>query len=498
MTAPDSSESRALKFPLTSFVGGEAVPVSGEAAEVIDPSNGRAWAEVMIDRTLVDAAVSAADAAHREATWRQQPSVRITVLRRLADLIDQSAKPIAEYETLATGKPIAATVAEVHYAATWYRYYASAIETEREELVAITPTKTAQILHEPVGVVGAITPFNGGFSLGSWKFAPALAAGNTIVVKPPVVSSASTLLLALLMNEAGVPAGVFNVVLGDAEVGDLLISDTRVGVVTFTGSTQVGQAIGAKVTGRMGRFVCEAGGKSAHIVMDDADLDSAVIAAAQGVFSGSGQTCVAGSRLLVHDAVYDEFTERFVQHASRITTGDPAQDVHLGPIATKKQYSRVVQLIDEAVAEGATVLLDGRTVEPIGGGEGGFWVGPTILAGLDRDANICRTEVFGPVVVIQRVASFDDAIEYANDSEFGLAAGIWTRSQARAHAASRRLEAGTVWVNTYRGMDWRTPFGGYKKSGIGRENGLESLNEFREVKTVVTDVAAAVDPFGIA
>jgi aldehyde dehydrogenase (NAD+) len=232
--------------------------------------------------------------------------------------------------------------------------------------------------------------------------------------------------------------------------------------------------------------------------MDDADLDSAVIAASQGVFSGSGQTCVAGSRLLVHDAVYDAFVERFVAHASELVVGDPMrEDVHLGPIATEPQYLRVRSLIDQAVAEGATALLDGREPHRLSGGDGGYWVGPTILTGGAVDSTICRTEVFGPVVSVLRVHSFDEAIRIANDSEYGLAAGIWTSSAARAHEASQRLAAGTVWINTYRGMDWRTPFGGVKQSGIGRENGLESLQEFRHTKTVVQDVAPAVDPFGI-
>lgn len=483
---------------LTSFIGGRFVEAAGEARPVVDPSTNVAWTELLVDPRNVAAAVDAAAEAQRDG-WAVSAARRSAVLRELATLVEAEAETLAECETLATGKPIDATRAEIAYSAIWYRYYASVVDTEREQSVAISPTKSAQIRQESIGVVGAITPFNGAFSLGAWKFAPALAAGNAVVVKPPVASSVSTLVLAELMTRAGAPDGIFNVVLGDAEVGQLLVDDPRVGAVTFTGSSSVGRAIGARVTGRMGRFVCEAGGKSAHIVMEDADLNSAVIAAAQGVFSGSGQTCVAGSRLLVHRDVYEEFVSRFVAHAAKLVVGDPMnRSVHLGPIATERQFARVRELIDGAVEAGATVLLDGRDPEIAAGNPGGFWVGPTILADVERDAMICKTEVFGPVVVVQRIDSLDEAIEVANDSEYGLAAGIWTTSQARAHEAAGRLDAGTVWINTYRGMDWRTPFGGYKQSGLGRENGIEALHEFRQMKTVVQDVAPAIDPFGVA
>lgn len=480
------------------FVNGDFVSLEhGSDFSVVNPATGKQWATVRGEVSAVAEATRAATDAQRKSDWARDPLHRASVLRRIADLVEDEIEALAGFEMLGTGKTIAAARVEIAYAAVWYRYYASVVETERESSLAISATKTAQILSEPIGVVGAITPFNGAFSLGTWKFAPALAAGNAVVVKPPVESSVSTLLLAEIMTAAGVPAGIFNVVLGGTEVGEALVSDDRIGMVTFTGSTGVGRSIGSTVAGRLAKFVCEAGGKSAHIVMDDADLDSAVIAAAQGVFSGSGQTCVAGSRLLVHADVYDEFIERFTAHSAKITVGDPMSDVHLGPIATRKQYERVVSLIDTAVAEGASLLLDGRDPK-VSGAAGGFWVGPTILAHAGRASTICRTEVFGPVVVVERISSLEDAISFANDSDYGLAAGIWTSSQAVAHEASRKLEAGTVWVNTYRGMDWRTPFGGYKQSGIGRENGIESIAEFRETKTVVQDVAPAIDPFAIA
>lgn len=488
---------QAVQQPFTSFIDGTFVQPTGVENQVVDPASGEDWATMLVDQGDVDHAVQAAHKASFNSEWRRNATARSTVLRNIASLIEESIELLAKYETLATGKPIASTRVEIGYAANWYRYYASVLETERDDFVTLSATKNAVIVNEPVGVVGAITPFNGAFSLGTWKFAPALAAGNSIIVKPPLESSASTLHLARIMRQSGVPVGIFNVVLGDVEAGRELVSDERVSMVTFTGSSAVGQNVGATVTGRMGRFVCEAGGKSAHIVMDDADLESAVIAAAQGVFSGSGQTCVAGSRLLVHKDIYEKFTKQFIDHSKQITVGDPMSDVHLGPIATKRQYQRIHNLINEALQEKATVLLDGRNPQRQSGSDQGLWIGPTILTDAKTDSAICQTEVFGPVVVIQKVDSFEEAIEVANATEYGLAAGIWTKCQARANEAANRLVAGTVWINTYRGMDWRTPFGGYKKSGIGRENGLESLEEFRQVKTIVQDFATAVDPFGI-
>lgn len=488
-----------LRTEFHSCVSGRRFEGEGTTTEIIDPTTGEAWALAHTTAGAVDAAVAAADEAFSSGAWSLLPNeARAAVLRKAAAGILANTDRLARYESLATGKPIAATTAEIQYAARWYEYYASAIEVERESSLALTPLKTARITVEPAGVVAAITPFNGAFSLGSWKFAPALAAGNSIVVKPPIHSLGSTLELADILQSAGLPDGVFNVVVGDAEEGEQLVADNRAAVVAFTGSTAVGERIGAIVGGRLGRFLCEAGGKSAHIVLEDADLTSAVIAATQGVFSGAGQTCVAGSRILVDERVANRFTEAFVAHAAQLSVGDPEDEAtHLGPISTAAQHARIRAMVDRAEAAGASVLLDGRDPEVAEGLAGGYWFGPTILEGVSQDAEIWRDEVFGPVAVIQRVSGLEEALEVANASEFGLAAGIWTADQARARTAARALQAGTVWINTYRGMDWRTPFGGYKKSGVGRENGLEALAEFRQIKTVIDDAAPAADPFGL-
>ncbi|MGI8311919.1 aldehyde dehydrogenase family protein [Saccharopolyspora hattusasensis] len=482
-----------------SFVDGVDWPGATGEVDLRDPATDRVWGRAVVAEDSVEAAVGSAAAAFEHSGWPElSTQERAAVLVELGGLIERNSERLAVLETLATGKPLTVTRGEVSYGVRWYRYYAAALETGRDTFVSLGPTKDAVVRAEPLGVVAAITPFNGAYSLGSWKIAPALAAGNCVVVKPPALAPGSTIELARLALEAGVPRGVLNVVVGDAREGGQLASDDRVELVTFTGSTTVAQRIGAIVSGRMGRFVCEAGGKSAHIVLDDADLSSAVVAATQGVFSGSGQTCVAGSRLLVHEKVFDEFLERFVEHTSKLVVGNPFDPAtHLGPIATARQRDSIKGFIARALAAGAQRILgdeDGPSDPAL---RNGYWVRPTILTEVKPDMEVCREEVFGPVVAVQRISSLDEALRLANDSQYGLAAGIWTTDQRKAHRAARFLQAGTVWINTYRGMDWRTPFGGYKKSGIGRENGLEGLAEFTQTKTVVQDFASAVDPFAL-
>lgn len=483
-----------------SFVNGQTLEESESTVELHDPATGRVWGTAFTTTGSVNAAVTSAQDAYLRSGWSAWAGwQRAEKLNKLADLILENSAELAALETLATGKPLTATKAEIAAGTRWYRYYAAAVETARDAYIALGPSKDAAIRSEPIGVVAAITPFNGAFSLGSWKIAPALAVGNTVVVKPPVLAAGSTLLLAKLALEAGIPPGVLNVVVGDVSEGHELASDPRVGLLTFTGSTSVAQRIGSVVSGRLGRFICEAGGKSAHIVMDDADLESAVIAATQGVFSGSGQTCVAGSRLLIHARIFDEFIDRFTAHAAKLIVGDPLDpSTHLGPIATAKQRESILGFIDRAIANGAKRQIGGSATPTDEALRQGYWVAPTILTNVTPEMEICREEVFGPVVAVQKISSLDEALHIANSSQYGLAAGIWTTNQASAHRAAKSLQAGTVWINTYRGMDWRTPFGGYKQSGIGRENGLEALQEFSQVKTVVQDFAPAMDPFNLA
>ncbi|CAH1692028.1 NAD/NADP-dependent betaine aldehyde dehydrogenase [Hyphomicrobiales bacterium] len=481
----------------TSFVTGVALPPAGQRQSLIDPAIGRAWAEVCIDPAAVSQAVASAKAAFAAPSWSSLTGVeRGVLLRRLGELIFAHAAELGRLESLANGKSHAATTAEIRATSQWYSYYANAVDMHDDIHRSVSRTVDATILREPLGVVLAITPFNGALSLGSWKLAPALAMGNAVILKPPAEAPGSSIRLAELAVEAGFPAGIVNVVIGDAVLGEQLATHPDVAMVTFTGSTATARVLGAKVTGQLKRFVCEAGGKSAHIVFEDGDLDSAVIAATQGAFSAAGQTCVAGSRVLVQASIYEAFLVKYIASARRIRVGPPTSATsHIGPLASRRQFERVRGFIDETVAAGGRIALGGDKPAVDADHADGYWLAPTIITDVTSDMRICREEVFGPVVTVQPFADEDEAIALANGVEYGLAAGFWTRDAARMRRVSRRLQAGTIWINTYRAINLRVPFGGYKQSGLGRENGIEALEEFSQIKAVVTDYGTAADPF---
>lgn len=481
----------------TSFVDGERFVPDGQRLSLVDPATGREWAQSCIDAAAVDRAVASARAAFLSDDWYLLTAAeRAVLLRRLGELIHEHATELGELESLANGKSHAATEAEMRATSQWFHYYGSAAETHDGIYRCVSRSMDAQVIREPLGVVVAITPFNGALSLGSWKVAPALAMGNTVILKPPAEAPGSSIRLAELAITAGFPKGVVNVVVADAAVGEALATHPDVAMVSFTGSTSTARMLGAKVAAGMKRFVCEAGGKSAHLVFEDADLESAVIAATQGAFSAAGQTCVAGSRILVHESLYDLFIERYVASTKRIRLGPPSSPhSHIGPVATGRQWQRIRGFVEEAVAEGGRVVLGGKPARMEGEYTGGFWFEPTIIVDVTSEMRICREEVFGPVVTVQRFASEDEAVTMANGTEYGLAAGFWTRDVGRVRRVARRLQVGTVWVNTYRAINVRVPFGGYKQSGTGRENGVEALQEFSQIKAIVTDHAPAADPF---
>lgn len=481
----------------TSYVEGRRLSPSGSLTDLLDPSTGKVWARSAMSPEAVDAAVASASRAFADASWSSlAPAERATLLRKLGDLIAQHAVELGELESLANGKSHAATTGEMRATSQWYYYYASAIETHDDIYRTVSRTSEAHILREPLGVVVAITPFNGALSLGSWKLAPALAMGNTIILKPPAEAPGSSIRLAELVLEAGFPVGVVNVVIADIENSERLATHPDVQMVTFTGSTAVARILGAKIAAGMKRFVCEAGGKSAHIVFEDADIDAAVIAATQGAFSASGQTCVAGSRILVQSSIYDDFLERYVASVKRIRLGPPqSAKTHIGPVANARQYSRINEFVAQAVSEGGRVAIGGSRPDLGPELSGGYWVEPTVIVDVKSDMRICREEIFGPVVSVQRFDTEDEAIMMANGVEYGLAAGFWTKDINRIRRVSRKLQAGTVWVNTYRAINLRVPFGGYKQSGIGRENGVEALDEFSQIKAVVIEHGPAADPF---
>lgn len=465
--------------------------------EIKVPWTGETWATV---HTSVDAAAEAVRDAHDAFvadSWRPKSGAeRAALMRSLADLVMEHAAEFSRYEKLATGKTAGATSGEANSLAKRLRYYAWLAEDSEGRLVDLRGDSDVRVVHEPVGVVVAILPFNGPLSLGSWKIAPALAAGNAVVAKPPAQGAGSLLLLARLAVEAGFPPGILNVVPGGAEVGTALVDQPAVGLVSFTGSTRVAAELGGRVTAQMKRFLCEAGGKSAQVVFADADIDSALAGVAQGIFSNAGQSCVAGSRLLLDASIHDAFLERLVERCQRLVVGDPDDaGTDVGPVASAQQLERVTGMVTRALDDGAVALAGGRPAklpEPL---TGGYFFEPTILGQIQKDKEAWREEIFGPVLCVSSFDTEEEAITTANDSDYGLAAGVWTIDLRRAHRVSRRLEAGTIWVNTYRIMDYRVPFGGYKKSGFGRENGHEVLAEFSNTKAIVSDYGRQADSF---
>ena len=475
-----------------------AEPSSGKHFESLDPFSGEPWAQIpRADAIDVDRAVSAAAAA--APGWAALSGTqRGKLLHRLGQLIEQNARHLAEIESRDNGKLISEVSGQVKYVAEYFYYYAGLADKIHGLVVPIDKPKVFNyVRYEPIGVVATITPWNSSLLLTAWKIAPALCAGNTVVCKPSEFTSASLLELARLVVEAGIPAGVINVVTGfGAEVGDALIRHPKVGCVAFTGGDEAGRKIAMTAAEGLKRVSLELGGKSPHIVFDDADLDRAARGVITGIFSASGQTCMAGSRLLVQDTIHDAFVERLLALTSGAKVGDPAAaETQVGPIATRPQFEKIVHYLEVAKADGAQCMTGGRVLSGPGYGAGQF-VEPTIFVNVTNDMRIAQEEVFGPVLAVIRFRDEEDAIRIANDIRFGLAAGVWTRDLHRAMLMADRLKAGTVWINNYRSTSYATPFGGYKDSGIGREGGIEAAKNFMETKSVwISTDLDMPDPF---
>ena len=480
--------------------GGSVPPASGTYFDTDNPYTGEVWAQVARGNTQdVDRAVAAAKAAFEGDDWAAlRPTARGKLLVRLAEIVEREAPRLAELEVRDNGKLIAEMGAQTKYLAEWYRYFGGlADKVEGAVLPADRPGIFNYTKHEPLGVVALITPWNSPLLLLAWKLAPALAAGNTAVVKPSEFTSASSLEFVELIKEAGIPDGVVNCLTGfGQEVGAPLVEHPDVAKVAFTGSDFAGQKIYEAAAKKIMPVTLELGGKSPNIVFEDADFEAAVMGAISGIFAATGQTCIAGSRLLVQRSIHDKFLKRLIEVAGEATIGDPmSMETHVGPVTTKPQFEKVLHYINVAIEDGAKCVLGGKPFSGEGI-KGKRFIEPTIFANVTNDMRIAQQEVFGPILSVIAFDTEEDAIRIGNDIDFGLAAGVWTSNIGRAMRMSDQLKAGTVWVNTYRAVSFMSPFGGYKRSGQGRESGQDAIHEFLQVKSVwIAHETSAANPF---
>ena len=454
----------------------------------INPATEEVLADIVESSpTDVDRAVQAARRAFedRNGPWRKlSASERGRLLWKLADLVEKNIDELAELETLDNGKPIfESRYVDMPMVIDVLRYYAGLATKIHGETVNTFETAFTYTLREPVGVVGLIVPWNFPLLLASWKLGPALACGNTLVLKPAEQTPLTTLKLGELSIEAGFPAGVINILTGGPDTGKAIVAHPGIDKIAFTGSTAVGKEIMRGAADTLKRVTLELGGKSPNIVFSDADIDGAVKGAINGIFYGKGEVCNAGSRLFLESKLKDEFTEKLAARASKMRPADPLDPkTRLGAIVSQEQMKTVLGYIEAGKSEGATVVAGGNRASVDGGK--GFFIEPTIFGDVKNDMKIAQEEIFGPVLSVLTFDDVDEVIDRANNNPYGLAAAVWTRDVKKAHTVSRRLKAGTVWINTYGLMDASLPFGGYKSSGFGRELGAHAIEHYTEIKTV--------------
>ncbi|MFV0244701.1 MAG: aldehyde dehydrogenase [Qingshengfaniella sp.] len=478
------------------FIEGRFVDsCSGRFFETANPYSLAPWARIANATTEdVDTAVAAARTA-LDGEWGAMTGFqRAALLRKLAELVERDAEKLARIEVRDSGKLFREMLYQMSMLRDWLNYFAGfADKLEGKTIPTDKPNFLVYTTREPVGVVAAITPWNAPLMLMIYKLAPALAAGCTIVIKPSELAPASTLVFAELVREAGFPAGVVNVVTGDERaIGAHLAGHPGIDKVTFTGSTETGRAVAKAAGQNLNGVMLELGGKSPQVVFGDADIEAAANGVIAGIFAAAGQTCMAGSRLIVHRSIRDALVERVVARAREIRLGDPqAAETEMGPISNQPQYDRIMGFLRSAAEEGATIAYGGADPDL-----GGLFVRPTVITDVTPSMRVVREEVFGPVLSVLSFEDEAEALNLANQTEYGLAGSVWTMNIQLAHRMAHKMHAGTVWINSYRALAASVPFGGFGSSGIGRENGIECVHAFTETKSIWVELTGATrDPF---
>jgi aldehyde dehydrogenase (NAD+) len=470
------------------FIGGEwQDAASGETFDTINPATAETLTHVASAAAEdVDRAVRAARTAFEDDAWQKLDArKRGRLLYAIADQLEARADELARLETMDNGKPVReARMIDIKESIDCFRYYAGWADKMAGDVIPVPGPYLNYTRREPVGVCGAIIPWNYPLQMAAWKVAPAIACGNTVVLKPAEQTPLTALELARAAAEAGLPAGVLNVVTGFGDpAGAALVQHPDVDKIAFTGSTAVGKIIQKQSADTLKKVSLELGGKSPNIVLQDADIDAAVKGASMAIFYNTGQACTAGSRLLVHESIRDQFVEKLIKRAAGFVPGDPLDPkTRLGPLVSEEQLDRVMGYIAQGKSEGAELLLGGDRVEV--NGKRGYFLNPTIFGQVESKMTIACEEIFGPVLAVQTFSDVEEAIQIGNATEYGLAAAVWTRDVRNAHYVAHKLRAGTVWINTYHNLDTASPFGGYKQSGYGRELGRYALDLYTQVKSV--------------
>ncbi|MGH8867487.1 MAG: aldehyde dehydrogenase [Actinomycetes bacterium] len=483
------------------LVGGEEIPAtSGQTLGVLNPATGQEIARVAAAGPEdIDRAASVARETFAQGVWSELPiAERARVLHRFADRIEERIDELYRLETLNNGRPITETRAQISRLPEWYRYNAALLVADRSSVVPMPGPYHSYTQRFPIGVVAILSSFNHPLMIGSKALAPALATGNSVLLKPSEQTPLTSIVLGEIADESGLPPGVLNVVQGEGPVaGAALAGHPDVGKVTFTGGTEPGRAVARLAAERMAKVTLELGGKTPVLVFADSPVEETARGAAFGAFVGAGQTCIAGTRLLVQREIHDDLVAALVAQSKAIRIGDPARpDTQLGPVISATARRRVLDYVQSARDEGATVATGGSAVQ-VPGCEGGFFVEPTVLTHVRNDMRVAREEIFGPVVAVIPFEDEDDAVAQANASAYGLGSAIWTRDVARAHRVAGRLSHGIVWVNDHHRLDPASPWGGVRDSGVGRESGWESFHDFTHVRSVTVRTApTGVDWYG--